>query len=250
MSFERAGDTLTGKSGSVALRKKVGPRFVSMTPEQLPTGSFVRLYSHLSNAVEVVDTVLFEGNVQPAYTPTPTPIPPPTATPTPTRTPRPTPRPTLPSLAGYSPLLAKAASSLPAKYDFVRDGLTTEERQILDWAESRLFSNPAFLASKWGPDNWPYTHSQKTHSRYKSAMSSRGIQHPYGSDDTVPDAEIRLVSTQALILMMREIDIQKRSNGHHVVSWELDSLDRVLDDLGIYTGQCIHCYGKRGYEHH
>ena len=39
--------------------------------------------------------------------------------------------------------------------DFVRDGLNAEEKNILDWADSRLFSNPAFLASKWGPDNWP-----------------------------------------------------------------------------------------------
>ena len=248
MSFERAGETVTGGAGSVSLRRKVGPRFVRITPEQLPEGSFIRLYSHVANGVEVVDTVLLEeGDALPAFTPTPTPIPPPTASSTPTRTPRPTPRPALPSLAGYSPLLAQAASNLPAKYDFVHDGLTTEERQTLDWAESRLFSNSAFLASKWGTDNWPYTHSQKTHSRFISAMRSRGIQHPYGSEDIEPDAEIRLVSAQALILMMREIDIQKRSNGHHVVSWELDSLDRVLDDLGIYTGQCIHCYGKRGY---
>ena len=26
---------------------------------------------------------------------------------------------------------------------------------MLDWADSRLFGNPAFLASKGGPDNWP-----------------------------------------------------------------------------------------------
>ena len=197
---------------------------------------------------EIVSNVLLEGDAQPAFTPTPTPIPPPTQTPRPTRTPLPPQRPALPSVAGYSPLLAQAASNLPAKYDFVRDGLSPEERRILDWADSRLFSNPNFLESKWGPDNWPYTHSQESQSRYESAMRSRGIQNPYGPDDTAPEAEIRLVSAQALILMMREIDIQKRSNGHHVVSWELDRLDRVLDDLGIYTGQCIHCYGKRGYD--
>ena len=39
--------------------------------------------------------------------------------------------------------------------DFVRDGLNAEEKNVLDWADSRLFSNPAFLASKWGPDKWP-----------------------------------------------------------------------------------------------
>ena len=47
---------------------------------------------------------------------------------------------------------------------------------------------------------------------------------------------------------MLEIDIQKMANGRHVVSWEMDSLDRVLDDLGIYPGFCVHCYGKSGYD--
>ena len=28
----------------------------------------------------------------------------------------------------------------------------------------------------------------------------------------------------------------------------MDSLDRVLDDLGIYPGFCVHCYRKSGYE--
>ena len=33
-------------------------------------------------------------------------------------------------------------------------------------------------------------------------------------------------------------------------AWEMDSLDRVLDDLGIYEGFCVHCYGKSGLRHH
>ena len=153
-----------------------------------------------------------------------------------------------PSVAGYSPLLAEAASNLPADHDFVRDGISAEEREILDWADSRLFSNPNFLASQWGPDNWPYTHSKESQGRYESAMRSRGIQNQNGSGDTVTDAAIRSLSVQAVILMMLEIDIQKKTNGKHVVKWEVDSLNRVLDDLGIYTGQCIHCYGNSGYD--
>ena len=31
-------------------------------------------------------------------------------------------------LAAYSPLLAEATSSLPAEYDFVRDGISSESR--------------------------------------------------------------------------------------------------------------------------
>ena len=83
-------------------------------------------------------------------TPTPTAMPSPTPSPTATPTPKPAPA-TDPALEGYAPLLEEALAGM----DFVRDGLTTEEKNVLDWADNRLFSNPAFLASKWGPDNWP-----------------------------------------------------------------------------------------------
>ena len=100
--------------------------------------------------------------------------------------------------------------------DFARDGLNAEERQVLDWADSRLFSNPAFLASKWGPDKWP--------------------------------SEVKTASVQAIPLLMLEIDIEPKPNGKHVVTWGVDSLDRILDDLGIYEGVCVHCYGKDEYQ--
>ena len=124
----------------------------------------------------------------------------PTRAPTATPTSSPTPTPALdPALAGYSPLLAEAASGL----DLVRDGLSAGERRILDWADSRLFSNESYLQSKWGPDNWPL--------------------------------EVRTASVQAVILLMMEIDIQKKADGRHVISWDVDSLDRVLDGLGIFV---------------
>ena len=119
-------------------------------------------------------------------------------------------------MAGYSPLLAEAVSSLPPKYDFVSDGLSSEERGVLDAADSRLFSNPSFLESRWGPDNWP--------------------------------SELKLASFQAVPLLMKEIDIRKKSDGKHVVRWEVDSLDRILDDSGVYPDMCVHCYGKTGYD--
>ena len=53
---------------------------------------------------------------------------------------------------------------------------------------------------------------------------------------------------QSIPLMMMEIDIEKKTNGRHVISWGVDSLDRVLDGLGIYEGMCVHCYGKTGYD--
>ena len=99
--------------------------------------------------------------------------------------------------------------------DFVRDGLNAEEKNVLDWADSRLFSNPAFLASKWGPDNW--------------------------------SSDVKRASTQAIPLLMLEIDIEKKPNGKHVITWGVDSLDRILDDLGIYEGVCVSCYGKDNY---
>ena len=43
---------------------------------------------------------------------------------------------------------------------------------------------------------------------------------------------------------MNAIDIEKKADGKHVINWEVDSLDRILDDLGIYKGVCVSCYGK------
>ncbi len=182
----------------------------------------------------------------PAPTPTPTPVPTatrvPTATPlpapSPTATPSPTPTPSMnPALAGYSPLLTKAASNLPPEYDFVSDGLSAEERDILDWADTRLLSNPAFLASKWGPDNWPV------------AVPGQGSpESGFTPKDPLSGEELQVASAQALVLMMMGIDIEKRSSGHHVISWQMDSLDRALDGVNVYPGLCVHCYGKTGYD--
>ena len=238
LSFERAGETLFGESSSMTLRRKMGTGFISITAEQLPERSFVSLYSRVDNGVEVVGSVLLEeGNVLPAFTPTPTPIPP---TPTPTSTPRPISRPALPSLAGYSPLLAQAASNLSAQYDFVGDGLSVNERRILDWADSRLFSNPAFLESGFGPDSWPMA--------LRNYVEEARRQNISGLGDPAADHEFRVASTQAVVLMMLAIEIEKKSNGKHIVSWEVYSLDRILDDVGIYEGMCVHCYGKTGYD--
>ena len=98
----------------------------------------------------------------------------------------------------------------------MNDNLSSMEKKILDAAEASLFGNPEFLQSKFGPDDW--------------------------------SPELRNASVQAVTLMMNEINIEKKSNGKHIVSWDVDSLDRVLDGLGIYPDKCVHCYGKEGYD--
>lgn len=141
MSFQRCDETLSAgydrSRGYPGLKMKVGSRFRVIMPEQIPPGSIVRLYSYFAEGDEVFTDVLFEGTPLFATTPTPTPISPPTPTTTPSPTPRPVrPKPTpvtvLISVSGYSPLLAEAASSLPAKYDFVSGGLNAEEKERLD----------------------------------------------------------------------------------------------------------------------
>ena len=145
-----------------------------------------------------------------------------------------------PELAAYSSLLAEATSSLTAEYDFLRDGLSAEEREILDWADSRLFRNPAFLESGFGPDSWPMA--------LRNYVEEATRQNISGPGDPAADHEFRVASVQAVVLMIREIGIDKRTDGRHVVSWGVDSLDRILDDVGIYEGMCVHCYGKTGYD--
>ena len=75
-----------------------------------------------------------------------------------------------------------------------------------------------------------------------------GYEDKFTPSDLPSDSELRLASVQAVVLMMREIDIERRSDGHHVVSWGVDALDRILDDVGVCPGLCVHCYGKTGYD--
>ena len=93
--------------------------------------------------------------------------------------------------------------------------MSSSERKILDVADSRLFSNPNFLQSKYSPDNWP--------------------------------SDVKNASVQAIPLLMKEINIQKKSDGKHVITWPVDGLDRILDDLDIYKDMCVPCYGKDDY---
>ena len=112
--------------------------------------------------------------------------------------------------------MIEAVSSYPAKFDFVSDGLTPQEKNVLDWADSRLFSNESFLESKYSPNNWP--------------------------------SDVKLASVQAIPLLMNAIDIQKKSDGKHVINWEVDSLDRILDELDVYKGVSVSRHGKDAYD--
>ena len=188
------------------------------TPTSSPTATPTLVPVATDTAVPTATHTATATNT-PVPTATETPVPTatslPTSTPTPAPTPTNTPVPTPtvdPALAGYSPLLVEAVSSYPAGLDFIGDGLSPDEKNTLDWADSRLFTNPNFLASKYGPDNWP--------------------------------SDVKLASVQAVPLLMLAIDIQKESDGKHVINWEVDSLDGILDELGVYEGVCTSCYGK------
>ena len=47
---------------------------------------------------------------------------------------------------------------------------------------------------------------------------------------------------------MNAIDIQKKSDGKHVINWEVDSLDRILDELDVYKGVSVSRHGKDAYD--
>ena len=182
------------------------------TPVARATGTAVPTATHTATATS---TPVPSATETPVPTATSLPTSTPTPTPTPTNTPVPTPS-VDPALASYSPLLVEAVSSYPSGLDFVGDGLSPHEQDILDWADSRLFTNPNFLASKYGPDNWP--------------------------------SDVKLASVQAILLLMLAIDVQKKPDGKHVISWGVDGLDRILDELGVYEGVCTSCYGKDNYD--
>ena len=191
------------------------------TATQTPTAASTPVSRATDTPAPTTHTATATSTPVPTATETPVPtatsLPTSTPTPAPTPTNTPVPTPTVdPALARYSPLLVEAVSSNPAGLDFVGDGLSPDEKNILDWADSRLFSNRNFLASIYGPDNWP--------------------------------SDVKLASVQAVPLLMLAIDIQKKSDGKHVISWEMDSLDRTLDELGIYEGVCTSCYGKDDYD--
>ena len=57
------------------------------------------------------------------------------------------------SLASYSPLLVSVVSTLPAQYDLVSNGVSASGKEVMDWSDSRLFSNGNFRESRWRPGN-------------------------------------------------------------------------------------------------
>ena len=213
-------DTPTSSPTAAETPSAVPTQLPTAAPTPVPraTDTAVPTATHTATATNTPVPTATETPVPTAtatQTPVPTGTPTPTPTPTPTNTPVPTPS-VDPALAGYSPLLVEAVTSYPAGLDFIGDGLSPDEKNTLDWADSRLFTNPNFLASKYGPDNWP--------------------------------SDVKLASVQAVPLLMLAIDIQKKSDGKHVISWEVDSLDRILDELGVYEGICTSCYGKDDYD--
>ena len=114
-----------------------------------------------------------------------------------------------PGLSEYSSLLAHAISEYPDRFDFVSDGLSYEEKQILKAADTVLFDNQKFLESEYGPDQW------------------------------LP--LVKTASIQAIPLLMMQIDVQEKPDGKHVINWPVGSLDGILYDLKVQPGMCFSC---------
>ena len=207
-------DTPTSSSTATQTTSPVPTQPPTAAPTLVPvaTDTAVPTATHTATAT---NTPVPTATETPVPTATSLPTSTPTNTPTSTNTPVPTPS-VDPALASYSPLLVKAVSSYPSGLDFVGDGLSADELEILDWADSRLFTNPNFLASKYGPDYWP--------------------------------SDVKLASVQAVPMLMLAIDIQQKSDGKHVINWEKDSLDRILDELDVYKGVTVSRHGKDAYD--
>ena len=211
-------DTPTSSPTATETPSAVPTQLPTAAPTPVPraTDTAVPTATHTATATNTPVPTATETPV-PTATATQTPVPTGTPTPTPTPTNTPVPTPSVdPALASYSPLLIEAVSSYPSGLDFVGDGLSSNEKNILDWADSRLFTNPNFLASRYGPDNWP--------------------------------SEVKLASVQAVPLLMLAIDVQQKSDGKHVINWEKDSLDRILDELDVYKGVSVSRHGKDAYD--
>ena len=115
-------------------------------------------------------------------------------------------------MSRYHPLLAKGLVGAPGGYDLLKDGLDKQELYVLDVANVSLLNNESFQKGPYGSDNW---HS-----------------------------DVRVGSALALPLMMDKIEISRGSNNVPVVNYKEDDLDRILDDLGVFKGDCVYCFGK------
>ena len=113
----------------------------------------------------------------------------------------------------YHPLLVRGLVSAPGGYDLLKDGLDERELYVLDVANSSLLNNESFQKGPYGSDNWP--------------------------------SDLRVRSALALPLMMDKIKISRGLDDNvPFVEYKEDDLDRILDDLEIFKGDCVYCFGK------
>lgn len=169
----------------------------------------------------------------------PTPVPTPTATPLPTATstavvPTPTPLP-LPTATPEPPLTIETLFDyalelpLPVKYDFIGDGVTTDEQAVIDHLRN-LYSIETFWESTRGPGNsvdllGALPTGMTKNELMTKVLHARLIMNNYGFDWKLNgDADY----TNEL--------------GERMLS--ADFFHQVMDDLGIYPGDCERCYGK------
>ena len=115
-------------------------------------------------------------------------------------------------VVGYHPLLVRGLVNASGGYDLLQDGLDRAERDVLHVANFSLLSNENFQKGPYGSDNWR--------------------------------RDVRVSSALALPLMMSRIDISRGLDSVPVVKYTEDHLDQILDDLNIFKGDCVYCFGK------
>ena len=115
-------------------------------------------------------------------------------------------------VVGYHPLLVRGLVGAPGGYDLLKDGLDEQELHVLDVANVSLLNNENFQKGPYGPDNWR--------------------------------SDVRVGSALAIPLMMDKIEISRGSDNVPVVNYKEDDLDKILDDLGVFKGDCVYCFGK------
>ena len=113
----------------------------------------------------------------------------------------------------YHPFLVRGLVSAPGGYDLLKDGLDERELYVLDVANVSLLNNESFQNGPYGSDNWP--------------------------------SDLRVRSALALPLMMDKIKISRGLDDNvPFVEYKEDDLDRILDGLEIFRGDCVYCFGK------
>ena len=114
-------------------------------------------------------------------------------------------------MTDYHPLLLEGLINSQAGRQFL-ESLDEKAIYLLDIADSSLLNNENFQNGPYGSDNWK--------------------------------PELKVNSALALPLIMSKINISRGSDSVPIVKYKEDHLDQILDDLDIFPGDCVYCFGK------